>query len=59
MFSLKSLKFLKTFKFDAGADPYGHKWEVGYRGHGLGALEAKLTGAETAIQAENSPPRLL
>ena len=59
MFSLKSLKFLKTFKFDAGADPYGHKWEVGYRGHGLGALEAKLTGAGLKIHRREftSPTR--
>ena len=59
MFSLKSLKFLKTFKFDAAADPYGHKWEVGYRGHGLGALEAKLTGAGLKIhrRAFTSPTR--
>lgn len=59
MFSLKSLKFLKTFKFDAKADPYGHKWEVGYRGHGLGALEAKLTEAGLKIHRREftSPTR--
>ena len=49
MVSLKSLKFLKSFKFDAAADPYGHKWEVGYLGHGLNALEAKLTEAGLKI----------
>ena len=49
MVSLKSFKFLKTFEFDAQADPYGHKWEVGYRGYGLNALEAKLTAAGLRI----------
>lgn len=44
-FSFKKLKFLKRFRFDAEADPWGHKWEVGYRGHSLKDLEAKLRGA--------------
>lgn len=41
-FSLKQLKFLQHFRFDEAADPLCHKWEVGYRGTGLGALEKKL-----------------
>ncbi|MBH64269.1 MAG: hypothetical protein CL569_17850 [Alphaproteobacteria bacterium] len=59
MMSLKSLKFLKKFTFDAESDPYGHKWEVGYRGHGLKALESKLTGAGFRIHRRDftSPTR--
>lgn len=59
MVSLKSLKFLKAFEFDAEADPYGHKWEVGYRGTGLGALEDKLTAAGFRIRRREftSPTR--
>ena len=45
MISLKSLKFLKKFKFDAESDRYGHKWEVGYRGYGLKVLQGKLKAA--------------
>ncbi len=57
--SLNWLKFLKEFKFDAEADPWGHKWEVGYRGRSLGALEAKLTGAGLHIHRREftSPTR--
>ncbi len=41
-FSLKILKFLKNFKFDKEADPYGHKWEVGYKKYSLSKLEKKI-----------------
>lgn len=41
-FSWKKFKFLRKFEFDEQADPLCHKWEVGYRGTGLSALEAKL-----------------
>ena len=58
-FSVKSLKFLKEFEFDAEADPYGHKWEVGYRSRSLGALEAKLARAGLRIRRREfmSPTR--
>lgn len=42
-FSLKFLKFLKKFSFDFNADPYGHKWEVGYRGYSVKSVEKKIT----------------
>lgn len=41
-FSLKKLRFLKTFEPDTGM---GHKWEVGYRRYRLKDWEAKLSGA--------------
>ncbi len=41
-FSLKVLKFIKKFKFDVNLDPYGHKWEVGYKGYTLSKLEKKI-----------------
>lgn len=44
-FSLKWPRFWRDFEFDAEADPYGHKWEVGYRGRSLAAVEAKLAAA--------------
>ncbi len=58
-FGVKSLKFLKEFKFNVEADPYGHKWEVGYRGRSLGALEAKLARAGLHIHRREfmSPTR--
>lgn len=40
--SLKLGKWLQSFKFDEARDPWGHKWEVGYRGTSLKALERKL-----------------
>lgn len=49
-FAFKKLKFLTTFRFDAAADPWCHKWEVGYRSTGVKALEAKLTGAGFTIR---------
>lgn len=58
-FSFKKLNFLKTFRFDDQADPWGHKWEVGYRGRGLRDLEAKLsaTGWNIAQREFTSPTR--
>lgn len=44
-FSFKKFNSFKRFRFDETADPWGHKWEAGYRGHGLPALEAKLSQA--------------
>ena len=41
-FSLKKFKSLARFRPDEEADPLCHKWEVGYRGTGLKALEDKL-----------------
>jgi len=49
-FSLKWLKFLKPFRFDERADPWGHKWEVGYRGRSLADLEAKLAATGWRIR---------
>ena len=43
-FSFKKLNFLRRFKIDA-SDPWGHKWEVGYKGYSLGALEKKIDTA--------------
>jgi len=36
--SFKKFKFLRRFKIDK-SDPSGHKWEAGYKGHSLVALE--------------------
>ena len=41
-FSLKKFRFLRRFAFDPAADPYGHKWEIGYRGQSLKRFEATL-----------------
>jgi hypothetical protein len=43
-FAIKKLRFLREFRFDAEADPYGHKWEIGYRGWSLGRFERVLRG---------------
>ncbi len=42
-FAFKKFRFLRRFTPDA--DPYGHKWEVGYKGHALKDWEAKIAGA--------------
>ncbi len=44
-FSFKKLKFLKSFKFDRNEDPWGHKWEIGYKNRSLADLEAKFADA--------------
>lgn len=36
------LRFVQTFKVKSPADIGTHKWEVGYRGYSLAALEAKV-----------------
>ena len=56
--AFRKLKFLTRFRAD-DADPHGHKWEVGYRGTGLKALEAKLRAAGFAIRKRDftSPTR--
>lgn len=58
-FSFKKLRWLKDFKFDAEADPWGHKWEVGYRGRSLKDLEAKFHKAGLTIDRRDftSPTR--
>ena len=43
-FSFKKLNFLRRFKIDRD-DPWGHKWEAGYKGHSLADLEAKILAA--------------
>lgn len=52
-FTLKKLNFLKRFRFDDVADPWGHKWEVGYRGHSLKALEAKFAATGWRVDARD------
>ena len=37
--SFKKLRFLRPFEFDSQADPYGHKWEIGYKGCSLKQFE--------------------
>ena len=56
-FALKKFRGLR--KFDPPSDPYGHKWEVGYRGYGLKALESKLIAAGFRIRRRefSSPTR--
>lgn len=41
-FALKKLRAVRRFRYDVAADPYGHKWEVGYRGYPLRRYEAML-----------------
>lgn len=57
--ALKWPRFWREFRFDADADPYGHKWEVGYRGRSLAAVEAKLAAAGWRIRRRvfTSPTR--
>jgi hypothetical protein len=56
-FSFKHLNFLRRFRQDE--DPWGHKWEAGYRGHSLAALEAKIGAAGWKIERRDftSPTR--
>ncbi|PHQ80625.1 MAG: hypothetical protein COB66_04340 [Coxiella sp. (in: Bacteria)] len=49
-FSMKNFKFLKKFCFDSKADPYGHKWEVGYKKRSVKMLEAKIRRAGFSIE---------
>jgi hypothetical protein len=43
-FSSTKLRFLREFRFDAESDPYGHKWEIGYKGRSLRSFERLLAG---------------
>ena len=56
-FSVKKLNFLRSFRPDV--DPWGHKWEAGYRGHSLAALAAKIQAAGWQIERRDftSPAR--
>lgn len=47
-FILKKLNGWKTFKRDP--EPWGHKWEAGYRGFSLGALEARVRQSGWSIE---------
>ncbi|MDP6344871.1 MAG: class I SAM-dependent methyltransferase [Alphaproteobacteria bacterium] len=57
-FSFKKLNFLRRFRPDDN-DPWGHKWEAGYRGHGLAALDGKIRRAGWRIERRDftSPTR--
>ena len=56
-FALKKFRGFRTFT--TPSDPYGHKWELGYRGYGLRALEKKLNAAGFKIRKREfiSPTR--
>ncbi len=58
-FSLKILKFLRKFRFDINSDPYGHKWEIGYKEYSLSKLEKKIkrVGYHIHIRDFSSPCR--
>jgi len=58
-FSLKTSRAGRDFRFDAAADPLGHKWEAGYRGRSLKALEDKVRrcGWRIARRDFTSPTR--
>jgi hypothetical protein len=45
---LKKGRGLRRFRADA--DPFGHKWECGYRGTGLAAWERQLAGSGWRIR---------
>jgi hypothetical protein len=57
-FSFKKLNFLRRFQPDP-TDPWGHKWEAGYRGHSLAALQAKIKAAGWRMERRDftSPTR--
>jgi len=48
--AFRKLRSRKTFTFDEAKDPYGHKWEVGYKGYPLKRLEGVLEGAGYRIR---------
>jgi len=58
-FSMKIFKFLKNFHFDANTDPYGHKWEIGYKKYSLFNLEKKIKeiGYKIHMREFSSPCR--
>lgn len=41
-FAFKKLRSRRAFAFDEAADPYGHKWEIGYKGYPLKRFETLL-----------------
>ena len=55
--ALKKFRGWRTFS--PPSNPFGHKWEAGYRGHGLKALESKLIAAGFRIRRREftSPTR--
>ncbi|MBT4488140.1 MAG: hypothetical protein HOK30_13430 [Rhodospirillaceae bacterium] len=57
-FSFKKLNFLRRFKAEK-QDPWGHKWETGYKGHSLADLEAKIKAGGWRIDRRDftSPTR--
>ena len=57
--SLKWPRFFRPYPGDPSGDPFGHKWEVGYRGRSLKDVEAKLAAAGWRIvrRASTSPCR--
>ena len=58
-FAFKKLYGLRRFRPDVARDPYGHKWEAGYKGHSLKALQAKFaaTGWRVRRRDFTSPTR--
>jgi len=48
-FSFKKLNFLRRYKIDH-RDPWGHKWEAGYKGHALADLEQKIADGGWSIE---------
>ena len=42
--SFKKLNFLRPFKIDE-SNPWDHKWEAGYKGYSLAAIETKIAAA--------------
>ncbi|MFP6727517.1 MAG: hypothetical protein VCB63_11775, partial [Alphaproteobacteria bacterium] len=40
----KKLNFLRPFKIDE-SNPWDHKWEAGYTGYSLAAIETKIDAA--------------
>ncbi|MEQ9639428.1 MAG: hypothetical protein RIM84_05325 [Alphaproteobacteria bacterium] len=58
-FAFKKLYGLRRFRADADGDPWGHKWEAGYRGHSLKAVQAKLAAASWRVRRRDftSPTR--
>ncbi len=57
-FSFKKLNFLRRFQPDT-TDPWGHKWEAGYKGHALKDLEGKIIASGWKIRRRDftSPTR--
>lgn len=41
-FSATKLRFLREFRADPVGDPWGHKWEIGYKGRSLKSFERLL-----------------